>query len=153
MTERDAERIELPGGLYLDADNEIHVAADHEHLADVRFYPHCREIFAAAIRQEPSADYAGLMDDYGLAVVRSSNAVLCALEAARLKAAPAPAQASPGDALRECPSCQGNGGEIDTTYDRTGAWSSCRRCCGTGLIYSGPPSEKARAALNQTGDA
>ena len=50
-------RIDLPGGMYLNEDNEIH-AADHEHLADVRFYPHCREMFAAALAPA-SADTSG----------------------------------------------------------------------------------------------
>lgn len=36
-----------------------------------------------------------------------------------------------------CRSCRGEGGFDDTTYDRTGAWTFCNRCGGTGLSDEG----------------
>jgi hypothetical protein len=57
---------------------------------------------------------------------------------------PNPVPASPVDAdhqylrtafgVKDCPECQGTGGFVDTTYDRTGTWSLCRECKGYGEI-------------------
>ena len=39
-------------------------------------------------------------------------------------------------AVAVCEPCEGKGGYLDTTYDRTGAWTNCNHCHGYGHSYS-----------------
>lgn len=47
--------------------------------------------------------------------------------------------------IGECKKCTGKGGFLDTTYDRTGEWSSCRECGGTGRWFD---PDRVRKLLN-----
>lgn len=45
------------------------------------------------------------------------------------------AEARPAPVGKPCSRCHGKGGDMDTTYDRTGSWATCNWCDGAGEIF------------------
>lgn len=98
---------------------------------------------ARKIRIDVQAGNRDLADEVGKYVLNHFQAMRD-LTAARQSA-------SEAEGLREsvlatkkvCPKCKGRKGFDDTTYDRTGIWTVCGACDGTGEVFDIPALRKA----------